>query len=55
MQELFGAMMPALPPPEVLSSIFRMDVFEAARRRAISSFNPANTTDSDHEPQTLPA
>lgn len=55
MQELFGAMMPALPSPEVLSSIFRMDVFEAARRRASSSFNPSNTTETDHEPQTLPA
>lgn len=51
--ELFASKLPTMPSPDVLASIFRMDVFEAARRRASSSFNPKDS--AEHDSQTLPA
>lgn len=55
MQELFGHLLLAQPSREELGTIFRMDVFEAARLRASASFNPSTQSNPDHESQTLPA
>jgi ABC-type nitrate/sulfonate/bicarbonate transport system substrate-binding protein len=54
-RELFAGNFPVTPTPSVLASVFRLDVFEAARRRASSSFNPSNSAETDHEARTLPA
>lgn len=52
-RELFGSRFPVTPSGDLLASVFRMDLFEAARRRAASSFNPKDS--AAHDFQTLPA
>ncbi len=51
-RELFRDTLPTPPPPTVLSEIFRLDLFQAARRRALttslSNPNPLPIHDNSH-------